>query len=132
MIEIRFDNSCKEAYAFGLTQWDKGQKLKIIWEDMPDKIQVHFSSRGTDEAVVTDAVTADGEAVVDIPDVLLKNCADILVWLYLSENVNVGESIKKGVLYVRQRAKPHTAVDDVERSLQEVLENILSDINENI
>ena len=132
MIEIRFDNSCKEAYAFGLTQWDKGQKLKIIWEDMPDKIQVHFSSRGTDEAVVTDAVTADGEAVVDIPDVLLKNCADILVWLYLSENVNVGESIKKGVLYVRQRAKPHTAVDDVEISQQEVLENILSDINENI
>ena len=36
MIEITFDNSVKEVSAFGLTQWDKGQKLRILWQDMPE------------------------------------------------------------------------------------------------
>lgn len=132
MTEITFDNSKKEACAFGLTQWDKGQKLKILWEDMPESFQVHFSSRGSSEALVTSAVAQSGEAVVDIPDVLLQKSADIFVWLYLSENANEGESIKRGVLYVRPRAKPHTAVEDLEKSQQEILESILGDINENI
>ncbi len=132
MIEITFDNSRKEASAFGLTQWDKGQKLKILWENMPEKFQVHFSSRGSSEAIVTEAQADSGQAVVDIPDALLKNSADIFVWIYLSENLKVGESVKRGVLYVRPRAKPHTAIDDLEKSQQEILESILSDINENI
>ena len=132
MTEITFDNSRKEACAFGLTQWDKGQKLRIIWEDMPESFQVHFSSRGSSEALVTSAVAESGEAVVDIPDVLLHKSADIFVWLYLSESAGVGESIKRGVLYVRPRAKPHTALEDLEKSQQEILEGILSEINENI
>lgn len=132
MTEITFDNSKKEACAFGLTQWDKGQKLKILWEDMPESFQVHFSSRGSSEALVTSAVSQSGEAIVDIPDVLLQKSADIFVWLYLNEKVGVGESVKRGVLYVRPRAKPHTAVEDLEKSQQEILESILTDINGDI
>lgn len=132
MIEIIFDNSCKEASAFGLTQWDKGQKLKIIWEDMPEKFQVHFSSRGSSEAIVTEAIAQAGEAIVDIPDALLKNSADIFVWIYIGNGIKVGESTKRGVLYVRPRAKPHTAIDDLEKTQQEVLESILGEINDNI
>ena len=55
MIAITFDNSVNEVSAFGLTQWDKGQKLRIIWGDLPAKFQVHFSSRGSDEAIVVEA-----------------------------------------------------------------------------
>ena len=132
MTEITFDNSKKEACAFGLTQWDKGQKLKILWEDMPESFQVHFSSRGSSEAVVAEAKGESGQAIVDIPDALLKSSADIFAWLYISESLKVGESIKRGVLYVRPRAKPHTAIDDLEKSQQEILEDILTEINENV
>ena len=132
MIEITFDNSVKETSAFGLTQWDKGQKLKIIWEDMPEEFQVHFSSRGTNQAIVVSVQGVSGEAVVDIPDILLKNSSDILLWIYLIGSGDVGESTKQAVLYVRPRAKPQTSIDNLEPTQQEILEDILDDINENI
>lgn len=132
MIDIYFDNSRKEASAFGLTQWDKGQKLKIIWDEMPESIQVHFASRGSSEAIVTTAEISGNEAVTEIPDVLLQQCEDIFLWIYVTEGSTVGESVKKGVLYVRPRAKPHTAIEDLEKTQQEILEDILRDIDENI
>lgn len=132
MIEITFDNSVKEVSAFGLTQWDKGQKLKILWDDMPLKFQVHFTSRGSHEAIVVSAESQSGTAVVDIPDELLKNSADIFAWIYLTEGENVGESTKRAVLYVRPRAKPHTDIEDLELTQQEILEDILGDIKDNI
>ena len=129
MIEITFDNSVKEVSAFGLTQWDKGQKLKILWADMPDEFQVHFSSRGSHEAIVVEAQGKDGEAVVDIPDLLLKNSADIFAWIYLIDGGSIGESVKRAVLYVRPRAKPHTTIDDLKPSQKDLLEGVLIDIN---
>ena len=132
MIEITFDNSVKEVSAFGLTQWDKGQKLKILWKDMPEEFQVHFSSRGSHEAIVVAAEGEAGEAVVDIPDILLKNSADIFAWIYLIDGGKTGESIKRAVLYVRPRAKPHTTIDDLKPSQKDLLEGILIDINDRL
>lgn len=132
MIEITFDNSVKEVSAFGLTQWDKGQKLKILWADMPEEFQVHFSSRGSQEAVVVEAKGQSGEAVVDIPDILLKNSADIFAWIYLVDGGQTGESVKRAVLYVRPRAKPHTTIDDLKPSQKDLLEGILIDVNDKI
>ena len=129
MIEITFDNSVKEVSAFGLTQWDKGQKLKILWADMPEEFQVHFSSRGSQEAIVVSAEGKDGEAEVDIPDLLLKNSADIFAWIYLIDGGSIGESVKRAVLYVRPRAKPHTTIDDLKPSQKDLLEGVLIDIN---
>ena len=128
MIEITFDNSVKEVSAFGLTQWDKGQKLKILWADMPEEFQVHFSSRGSQEAIVVSAEGKDGEAEVDIPDLLLKNSADIFAWIYLIDGGSIGESVKRAVLYVRPRAKPHTTIDDLKPSQKDLLEGVLIDI----
>ena len=132
MIEVIFSSSTHETSAFGLTQWDKGQKLKIIWGDAPNKFQVHFSSRGSDEAVVVDTESKDGVAVADIPDELLKVGADIFAWIYISENDDEGESVKKAVLYVRPRAKPQNVLDTIEPSQQEKLEGILKDIKDSI
>ena len=116
MIEVTFSGSTHETSAFGLTQWDKGQKLKIIWEDLPEKFQVHFSSRG----------------FADIPDELLRVGADIFAWIYLSENDKQGESVKRAVLYVRPRPKPQNILDEIEPTQQEKLEIILRDINDSI
>ncbi len=132
MIEVTFSSSTKEASAFGLTQWDKGQKLKILWAELPENFQVHFSSRSSDEAIVVEVKGQPGEAVVDIPDELLKSSEDIFAWIYLTENDNVGESVKRAVLYVRPRAKPHSLVDDLDMTQQEILENILADVKQNI
>ena len=71
MVEITFNSSTREVSAFGLTQWDKGQKLKIIWSEMPESFQVHFASRNTPEAIVVNASSANGIAYVEIPDELL-------------------------------------------------------------
>ena len=132
MITITFDNSANEVSAFGLTQWDKGQKLRILWEDMPEEFQVHFTSRGSHEAIVVTAKAVSGVAEVDIPDELLKNSADIFAWIYITDGGNVGESTKRAVLYVRPRAKPHTDIEDLEPTQQEILEDILGDIKDNI
>ena len=130
MIEITFDNSVKEVSAFGLTQWDKGQKLRILWNDMPERFQVHFTSRGSQQAIVVEAEGKSGVAEVEIPDELLRNSADIFAWIYLTDG-GAGESVKRAVLYVRPRAKPHTSIDDLEPTQQEILEDILRDIKEN-
>ena len=132
MIELTFSGSTHETSAFGLTQWDKGQKLKIFWEDLPAKFQVHFSSRGSDEAVVVEAESENGIGVANIPDELLRVGTDIFVWIYLSENNNQGESVKRAVLYVRPRPKPQSVLDEIEPTQQEKLEIILKDINDNI
>lgn len=132
MIEVTFSGSTHETSAFGLTQWDKGQKLKIVWGDLPKKFQVHFSSRGSDEAIVVDAESENGIGVADIPDELLKVGADIFVWIYLSENNKQGESVKRAVLYVRPRPKPQNILDEIEPTQQEKLEIILKDINDSI
>ncbi|MBO5937342.1 MAG: hypothetical protein J6Q79_07005 [Clostridia bacterium] len=132
MIEITLNGSTKEVSAFGLTQWDKGQKLRIIWSEMPESFQVHFASRNSDEAIVVNAVGKNGVCDVEIPDELLKNSADIYAWIYTVDGEKIGESTKRAVLYVRPRAKPHTLVEDLEMTQQEILENILGDINESI
>ena len=132
MIEITLNGSTSEVSAFGLTQWDKGQKLRIIWSEMPKSFQVHFASRNSQEAIVVKASGENGTAVVEIPDELLKNSADIYAWIYTVDGEKTGESVKRAVLYVRPRAKPHTLVEDLEMTQQEILENILGDINENI
>lgn len=132
MIEISFNNSTNEASAFGLTQWDKGQKLKISWQEMPESFQVHFASRDSEQAIVVTANAGYGVAMVDIPDELLKYSADINVWIYLTDGDDVGESVKRAVLYVRPRAKPQSHIEDLDMSQQDILENILGDIKGSI
>lgn len=132
MIEITIDNGTNEVSAFGLTQWDKGQKLKINWQDMPESFQVHFASRDSSRAIVVNAQGGYGIAIVDIPDELLENSADINAWIYLTDGEDIGESVKRIVLYVRPRAKPQSLVEELERTQQDILENILGDIKESI
>ncbi len=132
MIEITFGNSTNEVSAFGLTQWDKGQKLKINWQEMPETFQVHFASRDSSQAIVVTAKAGYGIAIVDIPDELLKYSADINAWIYLTDGDDVGESVKRAVLYVRPRAKPQSHIEDLEMSQQDILENILGDIKGSI
>lgn len=46
MIRVYFEEGEKEKTAYGLTQWDYGQKLQILGLNLPSEqeaVEVHFS-----------------------------------------------------------------------------------------
>lgn len=131
MLEVNFSSDSREASAFGLTQWDKGQKLSFFFEDMPDKFQVHFSSRGSNEAVVVDAVTENGRAVVNIPDELLTYDSDIQAWIYITGD-NSGETIGRATLYVRPRPRPKGYMEGLVPSQQQLVEAMITELKEKV
>ena len=59
MLEVNIPSGKREVSVFGLTQWDKGQKLSLSFENMPESFQVHFSSRLTDLKCTADGVEAE-------------------------------------------------------------------------
>lgn len=131
LLEAIFPKNKREVSLFGLTQWDKGQKLKISFENMPKSFQVHFSGRDSDEAVVVDAVTSGGSAVIDIPDEMLIYDTDILAWIYLTGD-NSGETIGKVTLYVKPRPRPKGYIEDLVPSGQKLVEIMISELKSNL
>ncbi len=132
MLKAIFPSQTREISLFGLTQWDKGQQLSVSFENMPDKFQLHFSSRGSNQAVVVDAVTKNGEAIADIPDELLTSSSDILVWIYLCGNEDEGETVGKITLYVKSRARPKGYLEDLVPSQQKIVESMIKDMKDNL
>lgn len=61
-------------------QWDTNQQL--IVEDAPDCQEVHFSHRGDPAALVCSIYEADGERVVDVPNILLQQDKPITAYLF--------------------------------------------------
>ncbi len=131
MLEVKFPSGVREVSVFGLTQWDKGQKLSLSFDNMPENFQVHFSSRGSSDAVVVEAYAQAGMAVVDIPDELLINDSDVLAWIYLTGE-NSGETVGKATLYVKPRPRPKGYMEDLVPSQQQTVENIIKDIKANL
>ncbi len=131
MLEANFLPGKRETSVFGLTQWDKGQKLSLSFENMPEAFQVHFSVRGSNEAVVVDAHSENGSAVVDIPDEMLIYDSDIIAWIYLTGE-SYGETVGKVTLYVRPRPRPKGYMEDLVPSQQQIVENMIRDIKSNL
>ena len=131
MLEVKFPSGEREISVFGLTQWDKGQKLALSFDNMPKNFQVHFSSRGSGEAVVVEADSEGGTAVVDIPDEMLINDSDVIAWIYLTGE-NSGETVGKITMYVRPRPRPKGFMEELVPSQQQIVENMLKDIKENL
>lgn len=130
MLEAIFTTYAKEVSLFGLTQWDKGQKLRISFDNMPKSFQVHFSVRGSNEAIVVDAVTDNKSAVVDIPDEMLMYDTDISAWIYLIGDSS-GETIGKVTLYVKPRPRPKGYIEDLVPSQQKIVEDMISQLKAN-
>lgn len=127
LLEANFLPGKRETSVFGLTQWDKGQKLSLSFENMPESFQVHFSVRGSNEAVAVDAKCENGTAVVSIPDEMLIYDGDIIAWIYLTGE-NYGETVGKVTLYVRPRPRPKGYMEELVPSQQQIVENMIRDI----
>ncbi|MBQ7296199.1 MAG: hypothetical protein IJW86_08430 [Clostridia bacterium] len=127
MLEANFSQGSREVSLFGLTQWDKGQQLSVIFDNMPENFQVHFSVRGSSEAVVVDAENKNGNAVVDIPDEMLISEGDIIAWIYLTGE-SYGETVGKITMYVRPRARPKGYIEELVPSQQQLVEKMIEDM----
>lgn len=89
-----------------LTQWDYGQVLNICGLNIEtDTIQVHFSTDGSENALIVIGRVEDGNIYADIPNSLLKSGRDITAYVYKADKES-GKTIYKIVLYVKKRPRP--------------------------
>ena len=131
MLEAIFPPGKREVSVFGLTQWDKGQKLCVSFENMPDSFQIHFSVRGSDEATVVEVRKQGTQAIADIPDELLTNEGDISAWIYLT-GADTGETVGRAILYVRPRPRPKGYIEDLVPSQQKIVENMITELKNDL
>lgn len=89
----------------GLHQWDYGQGLQIVSEDLSAVIEVHFACVGMKEAIVRVCEVINGQATVSIPDVCLEQSSPITAWIF-EINGTVGATTKTITLPVISRARP--------------------------
>lgn len=110
----------------GLTQWDRGRKLKICGLDIEqDLIEVHFAVDGGKEAIRELGVVNDREVIADIPDTLLKIGRSIKAYAYISTQEQ-GKTIKTVEMPVEKRAKPQEYEEPEEK---EILGELLEKLN---
>lgn len=70
-------------YRWKLTQWDYGQVLQICGMEVEEEqIQVHFTDKCTNGALVVLGKVEDGDITVDIPNELLKRSGTIQAYVY--------------------------------------------------
>lgn len=88
-----------------LYQWEVGRKMKVIPLRGMSIDSVHFSNYGDTTALVVKPKEENGAFIVDIPNILLQDERNIVVY-----SVNVSEdkteTIRECVFPVRKRAKP--------------------------
>lgn len=88
-----------------LYQWEIGRKLKVIPLCGMSIDSVHISNYGDATALVIKPKQENGEYIVDIPNILLQDDQNIVVY-----SVNVSEdkteTIRECVFPVHKRAKP--------------------------
>lgn len=111
MICASFNSTESFVTAYGLWQYDYGQKLRIQGLTLPAAVEIHFSLQETGgESVTRVGVTKDGVADVPIPDSMMENNGTnrdykIYAFIYLTDETS-GETIRKIVMPVRSRPKP--------------------------
>lgn len=92
--------------AYGLTQWDYGQELRLYGLHLPDPIEIHFASKYQDIALIQIGHgIEDGGTSVEIPDDLLEDGGDIVAYVYVCDGKH-GETMKTVNLPVKRRQRP--------------------------
>lgn len=106
MINAVFLNNVNEITIDGLTQWDKGRKLKITLSSLPANFEVHFANKNADIAYVVKGTASGGVATVLIPNIVLMKPADVVAWVYDSQSDDLGKTIATINLPLVKRTKP--------------------------
>lgn len=109
--------------AYGLYQWNYGQKLEIHGLDLPRAVEVHFAAVDDTEAIVRIGTTVDKVTTVPIPDVFFEQEMDIKAYVYLSD-AESGQTIKTINLPMTPRQKPEAWNGSEETTMGAIMEAI--------
>ena len=105
IIRAAFCSGRDDTTAYGLHQWDYGQKLEIHGLDLPPAVEIHFAASGDTEALVRIGFTVDKVTTAAIPDTLLEQEKDIRAYVYVSDAEH-GETVKTINLPMTRRPRP--------------------------
>ena len=123
MIEI--DNAARRGSFY---QWDLNQRL--VFDDVPEKTQVHFSSPNDEqEALVVLTYSEDEKVYANVPNILLQIPGSITVYVYQLNEGRKYTQLKK-TFNVLQREKPEdyvyteTELEDYKRISEQYEANV--------
>lgn len=109
MLKAVFTDGVDEITAHGLTQWDAGQEIELTIPKLPQKFQAHFAHKRAGTAYVVECTSTNGVAVVPIPNILLQQATNAVMWVYVVDKT-YGETTKTVNLPIVARAKPEDYV----------------------
>lgn len=126
MIIAVFDECSRRVDIDGkLTQWDYGQVLQICGMEVEEEqIQVHFTDKCTNGALVVLGKVEDGDITVDIPNELLKRSGTIQAYVYKTIP-GEGKTIFEIRLSVKARKKPEDYEAPADKhALEQIVERL--------
>lgn len=89
-----------------LTQWDINQTLTIHNSGFSYPPQFHFANKKNKSALVVEATLAGGIITCDIPNTLLREPYDIIVYMYTYNNTTSGKTIFIHRIPLIKRVRP--------------------------
>lgn len=126
MIIAVFDECSRRVDIDGkLMQWDRGQTLQICGMKIEEKqIQVHFTNRCTENALIVIGTVEDGDIFVKIPNELLRKSGIINAYVYqtMQEEGKTTFEVRLGVK-ARKKPQDYEAPED-KYALEQILEQL--------
>lgn len=128
MIIAEFKNGRYATLAYGLMQYDYGQKLLITGLALPQHVEIHFASvtDNADTALMCLGETAREGTMVRIPDSLICTGDDLVAYIYQTGE-KTGETTYTVFLPVSGREAPDIGIQDEDVP---ILHDIVQALNE--
>lgn len=128
MVSAKFAPGQSAVIAYGLYQYDFGQKLQVHGLLLPEVVEVHFEKlSGYGGVAAVQIGEVDGMTLeVDIPDSLLMTGSALAAYIYYADK-NTGETIRTVYLPVLPRDIPEPDIpDDKMILLREIIDLLRS------
>lgn len=129
-IKVTLSAGITSAKTTSLFQWDYGQQLEIVSDDLPPIVEVHFACKGMSEAVVVPCSITDGTGIVTIPDSCLEQSTDITAWVYSIEGTQ-GKTVKTITIPIVARIRPGRS-ETIPQGFSDQYTELISQINDAI
>ena len=129
-IRVTLSSGITSAKTTSLFQWDYGQQLEIVSDDLPSVVEVHFACKGMSEAVVMPCSITDGSGIVTIPDSCLEQSTDITAWVYSIEGTQ-GKTLKTITIPIVARIRPGRS-KTIPQGFSDQYTELISQINDAI
>lgn len=104
MVQIFFNDKGIRYDQQAFYQYDYGRSIEIHGLELPSNVQVHFARKGT-QATIVFGTTIDNITTVKVPDDILQNDGEIIVYIYLTTETS-GQTYKTLTFNVIPREKP--------------------------